>query len=142
MQGAALRALAAVQPAQALARAKTFENDSHSALSEAVVAVYAKSGGPAEWAYVRNNFDAARPQTQFNLAQPMADMMGRLDDPTAFAEGVKRLRDLGVKYKTYGADKMATTMLQEAAKSQASRAHATEAQQVVDKAVQELKDAK
>ncbi|WP_229748798.1 M1 family metallopeptidase [Hymenobacter frigidus] len=142
VQGAALRALAAVQPAQALTRAKAFENDSHSALSEAVVAVYAKSGGQAEWAYVRNNFDAARPQTQFNLAQPMADMMGRLDDPSAFAEGVKRLRDLGVKYKTYGADKMATTMLQEAAKGQASRAHATEAQQAVDKAVQELKDAK
>ena len=142
VQGAALRALAAVQPAQALARAKTFEADTHSALSEAVVAVYAKNGGPTEWTFVRNSFDAARPQSRFSLAQSMAAMMGRLDDPAAFAEGVTRLRDFGVKFKIYGADKPMITMLQEAAKAQATRALAAEAQQAVDKAVQEIKDGK
>ncbi|GAB3848512.1 M1 family metallopeptidase [Hymenobacter terrigena] len=142
VQGAALRALAMVQPAQALIRAKALENDSQSALAQAVVATYAQAGGPAEWAYVRDKFDAARPQAKFSLAEPMAGMMGRLDDPTAFAEGVTRLRDLGVKYKAYGADRMVLGLLQTANKAQASRGHAAEAQAAVDKATQELQAAK
>ncbi|MGY3087624.1 aminopeptidase N [Hymenobacter sp. UYAg731] len=142
VQGAALRALAVVQPAQALARAKALENDSQSALAQAVVATYAQAGGAAEWAYVRDKFDAARPQAKFSLAEPMAGMMGRLEDPVAFAEGVTRLRDLGMKYKSYGADRMVTTLLQTANKAQAGRAHAAEAQAAVDKATQELQAAK
>ncbi|WP_210515787.1 M1 family aminopeptidase [Hymenobacter terricola] len=142
VEGAALRALAAVQPAQALARAKALENDTHSALTQAVVMTYAKAGGPAEWSFVRDKFDAARPQAKFNLAAPMADLMGRLDDPAAFAEGVTRLRDLGVKYKSFGGDQMAVGLLQTAAKAQASRAHAPETQAAVDKATLEIKDAK
>ncbi len=142
VQGAALRALASVQPAQALARAKTFENDGHAALTQAVVAVYAKSGGPAEWAYVRDKFDAGRPQARFNMAPSLAEMMGRLDDPAAFAEGVTRIRDLAIKYKTSGADQLGVNLLQTAAKSQAGRAQATQDQQAVDKAVQDIKDAK
>ncbi|GAB3864696.1 M1 family metallopeptidase [Hymenobacter segetis] len=142
VQGAALRALSVVQPAQALVRAKALENDSQSALAQAVVATYAQAGGPAEWAYVRDKFDAARPQAKFGLAEPMAGMMGRLEDPAAFAEGVTRLRDLGVKYKAYGADRMVLGLLQTANKAQASRGHAAEAQAAVDKATQELQAAK
>jgi aminopeptidase N len=138
VQGAALRALATVQPAQALAKAKTLAADDHSTISQAVVATYAKAGGTAEWPFVRDKFDAARVQGKFNLAEPLATMMGRLDDPAAFAEGVTRLRDLGMKYKAYGADRMVTSLLQSAAKAQASRPHATEDQAAVDKAIQEL----
>ena len=47
-----------------------------------------------------------------------------------------------MKYKTYGADQMAIGLLQTAAKAQASRAHAAETQAAVDKAPQEIKDAK
>ena len=43
--------------------------------------VYAKGGGQAEWAYVRDKFDAARPQAKFSMMEPLATMMGRLDDP-------------------------------------------------------------
>ncbi|WP_201978389.1 M1 family metallopeptidase [Hymenobacter rubidus] len=142
VQGAALGALAAVQPTQALARAKALEGDSHSALTQAVVATYAQAGGAAEWPFVRDKFDAARVQGKFNLAEPLANMMGRLDDPAAFAEGVTRLRDLGVKYKGYGADRLAVRLLQGAAKAQTGRAHATEDQAAVDKATQELAAAK
>lgn len=142
VQGAALTAYATVQPTQALARAKAFEKDSHSALTQAAVEVYAKSGGTAEWTYVRDKFDTARPQAKFNMAKPLSELMARLDDPAAFAEGVTRLRDLGVKYKRYGADQMAAGLLQAAAKGQAGRAHAAEAQTAVEKATQEIKDAK
>jgi len=142
VQGAALRALATGQPAQALLRAKTYEKDEHAALTQAVVAVYAKAGGPAEWAYVRDRFDAARPQAQFGLAQPLAEMMGRLDDPAAFAEGVSRIKDLGIKYKSFGADQMAAGLLQAAAQKQTGRPNAATAQQAVDKATSEIKGAK
>jgi aminopeptidase N len=142
VEGAALRALAAVQPAQALARAKALENDNHTALTQAVVATYAKAGGVAEWSFVRDKFDAGRPQAKFNMASSLADLMARLDDPAAFAEGVARLRDLGVKYKDFGADKLAFGLLQTAAKGQAGRTHAAEAEQAVAKATQEIKDAK
>ena len=142
VQGAALRALASVQPAQALARARTFETDSHAALTKAVIEVYAKNGTQAQWAYVRDKFDAARPQAKFNLLEPVATMMGRLDDTAAFAEGVTRLKDLAIKYKSYGADKPVLDLLQTSAKSQAGRSHAAEAQLLVANAVSEIQAAK
>jgi aminopeptidase N len=142
VQGAALRALAAVQPAQALAKAKAFESDTHSSLAQAVVATYATAGGLSEWAYVRDKYDAARPQGKFNMVESLGSMMTRLDDPAAFAEGATRLRDFGVKYKAYGADQTATDLLQSAAKAQTGRAHAAEAQQATDQALQAIKAAK
>ncbi|MDB5233722.1 MAG: peptidase [Hymenobacter sp.] len=142
VQGAALRALATVQPAQALARAKTFENDTHGALTQAVMDVYSKTGGMSEWAYLRDKFDAARPQAQFGMLEPMSNLMARLDDPTAFAEGVTRIKAIAVRFKARGGDQMGYGLLQAAAKGQTGRAHAAENQQAVDKAVQEIKDAK
>ena len=47
-----------------------------------------------------------------------------------------RLRDLGVKYKRYGADQLVTGLLLSAAKAQAVRPNAASAQQAVEKAVQ------
>ncbi len=142
VQGAALRAFAAVQPTQALARAQAFEQDSHGALAEAVTEVYAKSGTQAQWAYVRDKFDAARPQAKFNLIEPVATMLGRLDDQAAIAEGITRLKDLAIKYKSFGADKPVLGLLQTTAKSQASRPHAAEVQQLVAQATAEIQAAK
>ena len=142
VQGASLRALAAVQPGQALTRAKTYENDSHGALTQAVTEVYAKNGALAQWAYVRDKFDAARPQGKFNLMEPVAAMLGRLDDPTALTEGIARLKDLGVKYKGYGADKPVIGLLQGIVPAKAGRANAAETQQAVEKAVAEIQAAK
>jgi aminopeptidase N len=131
-----------VQPAQALARAKTFEKESNGALSEAVVQAYAKGGTLAEWAYVRDKFDAARPQGQFNLMEPMAAMVGRLNDPTVTAEGIDRLKTMGVKYKMYGADKPIIELLQGLTKSKDGAATADATKQAVDKAVGEIEAAK
>ncbi|WP_046242853.1 M1 family aminopeptidase [Hymenobacter terrenus] len=142
VQGAALRALATVQPAEALARAKTYEADDHASLTQAVMEVYAKNGTSAQWPYVRDKFDAARPQGKFSMIEPLAGMIGRLDDPTAINDGIARLKDLAVKYKAYGADQPVLGLLQGIAKAQAGRAHATEAQQAVEKAVADIQAAK
>ncbi|MCC3152273.1 M1 family aminopeptidase [Hymenobacter sp. BT770] len=142
VQGAALRALAAVKPSVALLEAKKYESDSHAALAQAVTEVYAKNGTLAQWPYVRDKFDAARPQGKLNLMAPIATMLGRLDDPTALSEGITRLKDLGVKYKSYGADKPIIGLLQGIVPAKAGRANAAEAQQAVEKAVAEIQAAK
>ena len=142
VQGAALRALASVQPAQALGRAKTLEASAQGSMAQAVTEVYAKAGGQAEWAFVRDKFDAARPQGKFNMMEPLATITGRLDDATSIAEGITRLKDLGIKYKSYGADKPVMAMLQSIAKAQAARPQAATTQQAVDQAVAAVQAAK
>ena len=142
VQGAALRALAAVQPAQALSRAKTYESTAQGALSQAVTEVYAKAGGQAEWAFVRDKFDAARPQGKFNMMEPLATITGRLDDAASITEGITRLQEMGIKYKSYGADKPVMAMLQSIAKAQAARPQAATTQQAVDQAVAAVQAAK
>ncbi|MBJ6109963.1 M1 family peptidase [Hymenobacter sp. BT523] len=142
VQAAALKGLATVQPAQALARAKALKTDGNAALDQAVMQAYAQGGGAAEWAYVRDQFDAARPQAQFGMIEPLATMTGRLDDATAFAEGISRLKGLGVKYKMYGADKPIIEQLKAIADKKAKGANAATAKEQVDKAIAEIEAAK
>ncbi|MFC6223392.1 M1 family aminopeptidase [Hymenobacter artigasi] len=142
VQGAALRALAAVQPTQALARAKTYEANAQGAVAQAVTEVYAKNGGQAQWAFVRDRFDAARPQGKFNMMEPLATITGRLDDAASITEGITRLQEIGVKYKSYGADRPIVNLLQGVAKAQAGRPQAATTQQAVEQAVAAVQAAK
>ncbi|GAB2873557.1 M1 family aminopeptidase [Hymenobacter ruber] len=142
VQGAALRALAAVQPAQALSRAKALEATAQGSVAQSVTEVYAKAGGQAEWAFVRDKFDAARPQNKFSMMEPLATITGRLDDAASINEGITRLKDLGIKYKMYGADKPVLNYLQGIAKAQAGRPQAASTQQAVDQAVAAVQAAK
>ena len=142
VQGAALRAFAAVQPAQALTRAQALEATAQGTMAQAVTEVYAKAGGQAQWAFVRDKFDAARPQGKFNMMEPLATITGRLDDATSINEGITRLKDLGIKYKMYGADKPVLNLLQGIAKAQASRPQAAATQQAVEQAMAAIQAAK
>ncbi|WP_216688444.1 M1 family aminopeptidase [Hymenobacter siberiensis] len=142
VQGAALRALATVQPTQALARAKTYEANAQGAVAQAVTEVYAKNGGQAQWAFVRDRFDAARSQGKFNMMEPLATITGRLDDAASITEGINRLQEIGVKYKAYGADRPIVNLLQGVAKAQAGRPQAATTQQAVEQAVAAVQAAK
>ncbi|MET4072807.1 M1 family aminopeptidase [Hymenobacter sp. UYCo722] len=142
VQGAALRALAMVQPGQALNRARAYEATAQGALAQAVTEVYAKNGGQAEWAFVRDKFDAARPQGKFNMMEPLATITGRLDNAAAITEGITRLQEMGIKYKSYGADRPIVNLLQGVAKAQAGRPQAAATQQAVDQAVAAVQAAK
>jgi len=142
VQGSALQALAAVQPAQALARAKTLAKDGNGALAQAVIEAYAQGGGLPEWAYVRDQFDAARPQGQFGMMEPIATMIGRLDDATALTEGVTRLKALAIKYKMYGADKPVIEQLKTIADKKAKGNNGAAAKDQIDKAIAEIEAAK
>ena len=56
VQGAALSGIDQLDPAQALQMAKGFEKDNRGALTQAIVGVYAESGGSAQWPFVYKQF--------------------------------------------------------------------------------------
>ncbi|MBC6608460.1 HEAT repeat domain-containing protein [Hymenobacter sp. BT188] len=140
VQGAALRALAEVRPAKALVQAKAFETNKEDGLTTAITEVYAAHGGAAQWPYIRDKFDAGSPRTKAMLFESMLGMMTRLDDPTAFNESLDRIKAVAIQFKSQGADKAIIPLLQ-AVKEKKKGASATQAQQAVDKAVQEIEQA-
>jgi aminopeptidase N len=139
VQGAALQGLASVNIKQALAQAQGLEADSHESLVEAVVAVYGQSGDAAKWPYVLAKFDAADPNGRFSMMSAFSSLLGHMKDPAAFAEGVTRIKDMGVKFKPYGVDKRLIELLQTIKTGKAGNATA---QQVVDQAISEIRAAK
>ncbi|WP_324671123.1 M1 family aminopeptidase [Hymenobacter sp. GOD-10R] len=141
VQGAALSGLAAVAPAKALPLAKTFEADNKGKLTAAIAEVYATQGGLEQWPFVRQKFDEAGPQGRFDLLKGFAGMLMRLNDPTAVAEGVDRIKNLGIQFKSYGAADPMINLL-EALKSKQSGTAAAQNKQVIERAQQEIQQAK
>ncbi len=141
IQGASLQALGEIDAPQALARAQTLEQEPH--LAQAVTGVYAAHGGPAQWNYIRTTYDAATGRSRYGLITPMVQMLGRLDDPTAFGEDVDRLQKLAVQpqLRAYGFDKRMVEALQKGAAAQTG-AHAAQNQATAAAAVQAIQAAK
>ncbi|AMR26936.1 peptidase M1 [Hymenobacter psoromatis] len=141
IQGAGLRALGEIDAPMALARAKTLESEPH--LASAVTGVYAAHGGPAQWTYMRTTYDAATGRSRYGLIAPMVQMLGRLDDPTAFGEDVDRLQKIALtpQLRAYGFDKRMVEALQKGAAAQ-SGAHAAQNQATAAAAVQAIQAAK
>ena len=142
VQGAGLTALGEIDAPSALARAKTLEGDEH--LASAVTGVYAQHGGPAQWNYMRTAYDAAEGRGRYAFIQPMAQMLGRLDDPTAFAEDVDRLQKLALipQMRTYGVDKRLAEAIKQGAAAQAGKPNAAKNQAVAAAAVKAIEEAK
>ncbi|QKG53102.1 M1 family aminopeptidase [Hymenobacter sp. BRD67] len=142
VQGAGLEALGEINPTAALARAKAFENDAH--LGQAVTTVYAQQGGPEQWNYIRTTYDAASGRNKYGLIGALTQMLGRLNDPTAFAEDVDRLQKLAVspQFKARGYDKMMINVLQKGAEAQAGKPNAAQNQATVAAAVQAIQQSK
>jgi aminopeptidase N len=140
VQGAGLEALGQINPAAALARAKTYETDEH--MASAVLAVYAEQGGQEQWNYLRKSYDAATGNQRYAMIRPMLDMLGRLDDPTAFSEDVERLQKLAMlpQLKTYS--KLMIEALQKGADAQAGKPHAAQNQAAAAAAIQAIQSSK
>ncbi|MBC6698518.1 M1 family aminopeptidase [Hymenobacter puniceus] len=142
VQGAALRGLLPLQPAQALARAKAFEADNKGALTVALVEVYGKAGSAAEWPQIRAKYDAAEPNGQFEMLSGIFDILGRLDDPTALTEGITRIKNLTVRFKPYVDAPRLIGLLRQIEVQQARRPNAALVAQQVTAAVAEIEAAK
>ncbi|UOQ68497.1 M1 family aminopeptidase [Hymenobacter volaticus] len=141
VQGAALRGLLALDAKQALTRATAFEADNNGALTVAIVQVYGKAGGPAQWPLVLSKFDVGSPQSRFDMLPGLGELVGRLDDPTALSQGISRIKDMAVRYKQYGIHVPLIELLRQIQQRHSSRPTAAQATELVKQAVIEIEAA-
>ncbi|WP_022824634.1 M1 family metallopeptidase [Hymenobacter norwichensis] len=142
VQGAALQGLLPLDAQQALARTTAFEADNKGALSVAMVHVYGRAGSLAQWPLVRAKYDAADPNGRLEMLSGVAELLGRLNDPTSLTEGITRIKDLTVRYKPYlDADRL-IALLRQVQQQHATRPTAAHTTTLVDQAVAEIQAAK
>ncbi|WP_419801391.1 M1 family aminopeptidase [Mucilaginibacter sp.] len=112
VQGAALTAFAAQNPAGGLQLAKGFEKDNKGALTRAIVSVYAAQGGETELPFVSKAFDEGTPQIKFNtMQQGYINMLGKINDTQKVNARVDAFKDFAIKYKQFGIDQPVVSML-------------------------------
>jgi aminopeptidase N len=100
--GASLNAMADLKPAEALTLAKSFEKDSQGDLTNAIVAVYSKSGTDAEWPFVYGKFSEADGQKKFDMLKDFIYMTAHIQNPVYSQQGINGIRDMAIKYKPNG----------------------------------------
>ncbi|SDP87287.1 aminopeptidase N [Mucilaginibacter sp. OK268] len=137
VQGAALTALSQVDATDALKQAKALEKDNKGALTTAIFSLYATKGGAAEWPYVFDTFKNATLQNKFNSVRVLADMTGRVEKPEYAQQGIAELKEFGIKYKMYGADKFIATTMQ-TIKTQRTQLNDVASATAADNAAKEL----
>lgn len=102
VQGASLSAMSILKPEEALPFAKSFEKDSQGELTNAIISIYAKNGGDAEWPYVYSNFTAADPQSKIDMMQGFIYMTAHVKNTEYAQQGIAAIRDFGIKFKPNG----------------------------------------
>ncbi|RYZ96078.1 MAG: M1 family peptidase, partial [Sphingobacteriaceae bacterium] len=103
VQGASLAALARQEPDEAFKAAKAFEKDNEGLLTLALMNVYSLKGSSAEWAFVYDKYIKANSQEKINAAPGFAGMAARVDNPVYAQQGINALKEIGIKFKPYGA---------------------------------------
>ena len=142
VQGAALKAINLLEPAQALTLAKGFEQDNKGALTEAVISVYAANGGSEQWPYVYNKFTNATVQGKFNMIRGFGAMTGHIDKPEYAQQGISSIKELGIKYKSIGGIGPFLTGMLGDIKTQRTKLNDTASAQAADDAIKAINDAK
>ncbi|OGX82757.1 M1 family aminopeptidase [Hymenobacter coccineus] len=142
VQGAALQGLLPLDPAQALARATAFEADNQGALTIALVVVYGRAGGLAQWPSMLAKYDATDPNGRFGMLDGFIEILGRLDDPAALEQGITRIRDLTVKFKPYVNSARIIKLLHEVQQHQSTRPNAARVAELVAQADAAIQAAK
>ncbi len=116
VQGAALNALAAQNPDDALRLAKGLEKDNKGALTQSIVMLYTMKGSEAELPFVTTAFDKSGPQAKFNILQGYVAMLGKVNDTQKVNSRVENFKKLAIQYKQYGVDQYVIGMLDGEAK--------------------------
>ncbi|MGZ3756418.1 MAG: M1 family aminopeptidase [Mucilaginibacter sp.] len=141
VQGAALNAIATLEPAKALPLAKGFEKDNKGALTSAIVHAYATAGSDTQWPYIYNAFNEATPQGKFSMTRDMAGMIGHLTSAEYAQQGITGIKELGIKYKSQGIAPFIINLLQ-TIKTDRTKLNDTLSADAADKAIKEINDAK
>ena len=102
VSGASLGAINNLKPEVAFAKAKAFEKDTQGNLTNAIVSVYAKSGNDTEWPFVYSNFNESDPQGKVDMMRDFISMTAHVKNPAYAQEGIKAIKDFGIKFKPNG----------------------------------------
>ncbi|QTE41012.1 MULTISPECIES: M1 family metallopeptidase [Mucilaginibacter] len=92
-----------VDPVAALKFAVRFEDDNIGDLTQAIVRVYAASGGDAKWPYVYQRYVNGTLQEQIHLTEKFSRMIESLKNPEYVRQGIAELKYMGITYKKDGA---------------------------------------
>jgi len=103
VDAAALFGINEIDPAAALKFAAGFEDDNKGDLTQAIVRVYATSGGDTKWPYVYQRYVNGTLQEQIHLTEKFSDMIGGLKNPAYVRQGIAELKFMGITYKKKGA---------------------------------------
>lgn len=109
VQGASMKAIGLINPGEALALAKKYENGAEGPVKQAIIGVYGTNGGDAEWPYVWDTFKNADVNTQFGMIRSVTELASKVKNPTYAQDAIKSFGELGVKYKQFG---VAPTLIQ------------------------------
>ncbi|RWY49426.1 M1 family metallopeptidase [Mucilaginibacter gilvus] len=138
IQGAAMNAIGMISPTDAVALAKTYQNDAEGALKQAVLGVYSANGTDAEWPYYYDAFKNGDPNAQFQMIRKTAEYAGRVKSPEYAQQAITTIGELGVKYKQFG---VAPTVIQllTSIKDARTKMGDTASATAADKAIEPLK---
>lgn len=137
IESAALNGMAKIDPAQAMASAKSLEKDNKGALTQAIISIYTEQGNAEQWPFVYTNYKILEPQGQFDLLPKFAAMVTRLTDPEAARKGIDVLKTMGVRFKSYGVSPYVIGMLN-TVKSGRTKLNDAASVQAVDQAIADI----
>ncbi len=112
VEGAALDGIAVLDIDQAMLIAKTLEKDSKGALAAVIVVLYTIKGTEADFPYVSKAFENLNVQEKFQIIPGFVSFLYKINKTDYIIEGVNQLKQLSKQYKTYGADKIISVMLE------------------------------
>jgi aminopeptidase N len=140
VEGAGLKGLGKIDSVQALGLAAKMESGASGALTPAIIHVYAYYGDDSKWAYVVNKFQANDIQQQFNMVRELIHFTSRVSSSAHAQEGIKILKDWGIKYKMYGLNHFLLQFMP-SLKAKRTALGDTASAAAVDEAVKALSDA-
>lgn len=101
IQGAALTAIAQLDPAEAVKLARGFESDNKDALTQSIMLTYIKYGGEAQWPYLYETFHNAGIRLKYGMLSNFADLTAHIQNPAYAQQGIGELLAIGIRYKQF-----------------------------------------
>lgn len=141
VEASALYGINEIDPAVAVKYAEGFEGDNVGNLTQAIVRVYATTGGDAKWPYVYQRYVNGTLQEQIHLTEKFSGMIGGLKNPDYVRQGIEELKFMGIKYKKDGAAPYIIKYLN-STKEARNKLNDHTAVQDITAAIQQINDAK
>ncbi len=141
VQGAALDAIALVNPSAALNLAKQFESDDNLQIRKRLVTLYAAYGGNKQWSYINHLFLSLTPEQRWAMKENFANLVGRVENPAFAIQGITALKELGILAKQYRVAHLVIDLLKEV-KRQRINLHDKTSSLLIDEALKQIDKAK